>query len=144
MNTTTISNTEDIIDSREIIERIETLEDERDNYTATNKDGYQTMINADWEKDNPDEAAELAALRTLAEEAEDSPEWTYGEQLIRRSYFVEYIEQLIDDCYELPKEFKSGDWPFRHMKIDYEAAAQEAEQDYTSVDFDGVEYLIRA
>jgi hypothetical protein len=43
----------------------------------------------------------------------------------------------------MPKEMNSGQWPYRHMTIDYEAAANEAEQDYMTVDFDGVEYLIR-
>lgn len=32
----------------------------------------------------------------------------------------------------------------RHMTLDYEAAAQEAKQDYMELDFDGVAYLIRA
>lgn len=144
MKTThTIDNTEDILDSRDIIARIEELENERDDYTAPNKDGYQTMIGADWAADNPEDAAELAALQALAKEAECAPDWAYGETLIRRSYFVDYTEQLINDCYELPKEMNSGQWPFRHMTIDYEAAARELEHDYTSVDFDGVEYLIR-
>ena len=53
------------------------------------------------------------------------------------------VEELIDDCYELPKEFKSGEWPWRHMKIDFEAAAEEAKQDYTSVEFFGITYWIR-
>ena len=44
----------------------------------------------------------------------------------------------------MPKEMNSGQWPFRHITIDYEAAAREAEVDYRIVDFDGVEYLIRA
>lgn len=144
MKTThTIDNSEDIIDSRDVIARIEELENERDDYTAPNKDGYQTMIGADWAVDNPEDAAELAALQSLAKEAECAPDWSYGETLIRRSYFVDYTEQLINDCYELPKEMNSGQWPYRHMTIDYEAAARELEHDYTSVDFDGVEYLIR-
>lgn len=144
MHKTTIENTEDIIDSRDIIARIEELENERDDYTAPNKDGYQTMIGADWAADNPEDAAELAALQALAQEAEDSPDWIHGETLIRRSYFVDYIAELINDCYEMPKEMNSGQWPYRHMTMDYEAAANEAEQDYMSVDFDGVEYLIRS
>jgi hypothetical protein len=144
MHKTTIENTEDIIDSRDIIARIEELENERDDYTAPNKDGYQTMIGADWAADNPDDAKELRALRELAAEAESAPDWIYGEQLIRRSHFVDYTAQLIDECYEMPKDLNSGKWPFCHMKIDYEAAAEHLEQDYISVDFDGVEYLIRS
>lgn len=127
-----ISNMDDVIDSRDVIERIEELEA---------IDGIQDTIDNLIEDDD---AKELVSLRQLAEQAEGyAADWQYGEQLIRDSYFVDYIEQLIDDCYSMPKEFKSGDWPWRHMKIDYEAAAEEAKQDYTSVTFDGVTYWVR-
>lgn len=128
-----IENTEDLIDSRDIIARIEELETCLQDHTEDPNGGH-------W---SDEDAAELAALQALAEEAECAPDWSYGETLIRRSYFVDYTEQLINDCYELPKEVNSGQWPYRHMTIDYEAAARELEHDYTSVDFDGVEYLIR-
>lgn len=134
MKTTyTIENTEDIIDSRDIIARIEELETCLQDHAEDPNGGH-------W---SDEDAAELAALQALAKEAERAPDWSYGETLIRRSYFVDYTAQLIDDCYELPKEMNSGQWPYRHMSIDYEAAARELEHDYTSVDFDGVEYLIR-
>jgi hypothetical protein len=134
MKTThTIDNTEDLIDSRDIIARIEELETCLQDHAEDPNGGH-------W---SDEDAVELAALQALAKEAECAPDWSYGETLIRRSYFVDYTEQLINDCYELPKEMNSGQWPFRHMTIDYEAAARELEHDYTSVDFDGVEYLIR-
>jgi hypothetical protein len=123
MQTYEIDNSTDTIDSRDIIDRIEDLQDsERD----------------------MDEQRELNALLILAEQAQHSPDWLHGEVLIRRSYFVDYITDLIHDCYPMPKEMHSGQWPFRHITIDYEAAAREAEVDYMFVDFDGVEYLIRA
>lgn len=134
MHKTTIENTEDIIDSRDIISRIEELESCLEDHNSDPTGGH-------W---SDEDSAELAALQALAQEAEDSPDWIHGETLIRRSYFVDYIAELINDCYEMPKEMNSGQWPYRHMTIDYEAAANEAEQDYMSVDFDGVEYLIRS
>lgn len=91
-----------------------------------------------------DEQNELDALKALAEEASDSPDWNYGEALIREDAFTNYIEELINDCYEMPKEMNSGDWPYRHMSIDYDAAAEEAKADYMEVDFGGETYLIRA
>ena len=205
----TISNTDDVIDSRDVIERIEELEgmrqpwvvgwnmpgympdsdpssfetwedardylveeldrvcDETDdqddgdqyNRAARELEGlneeeefgrtigkYHWWINkADHEGLDADDHAELKALQALAEQGEtESRDWPHGETLIRRSYFVDYIEQLIDDCYEMPKQMHSGEWPYRHMTMDYEAAAKEAEQDYSSIDFDGEEYLIRS
>ena len=59
-------------------------------------------------------------------------------------YFTEYIKELIDDCYEMPKEINSGRWPYNHITVDYESAAEEAKQDYLSVDYDGATFWIKA
>ena len=169
----TISNTDNIIDSRGIIERIDELTGdfqalvddieaaETDEERGTAFDDLATWLIghteiapdlealdgitfddvSDWAES--DDAHELKALLALADEAECSPDWSYGETLIHEDYFTEYIEELINDCYELPKGFNFGDWPWCHMTIDYEAAADEAKQDYTEVNFDGATYYIR-
>lgn len=134
--TRTITNTDELIDSRDVIERIEELKG------ALDIDASEVLPGTSEEMQEMRD--ELSTLRKLAKDAEDSPDWQYGETLIRESYFTDYIEQLIDDCYEMPKELKSGGWPYRHMTIDYKAAAEEAKADYTEVDFDGITYLIRA
>ena len=116
---------EDIIDSRDILERIEELNEK---------------FPLDF-----DEHEEHAALLELAEKAEGSPGWRYGETLIRESYFEEYIEQLIDDCFpEVSKALSSSEWPMRHLKLDIEEAAREAQVDYFEVEYNGQTYLIRA
>ena len=51
-------------------DRLEELKDERDNYTAPNQDGHQTMIGADWATDNPNEAEELKQLQDQAGDCE--------------------------------------------------------------------------
>lgn len=134
-------NTDDIIDSRDVIARIEELESERDDYEH-DEDGNRTGL--DWSQDYPEGAEELRELTELAEECEGCSDWQYGETLIAEDHFTSYIEELIDDCYELPKEMKSGEWPWRHMSIDYDAAANEAKADYTEVSFAGRTYLIRS
>ena len=118
--TTTISNMDNTIDSRDIIERIEEL-------TSECEDSYLDY----------DDYMELCTLSDLAEECEGyASDWIYGEQLIRRSYFEQAMDEMVEGCYELPK-----DMPFwMSTKLDYNAL----EQDYTSVDYDGVEYLIRS
>lgn len=164
---TEISNQDNVIDSRDVIARIEELESERqtlideieeaeealgaidcDNEEEAYVGAEETLQDAkgalvEW--DASEEAEELAALKALEEEASSSPDWEYGETLIHEDYFTKYIEELIDDCYEMPKEMKyGGDWPWRHVVIDYEAAAEEAKNDYSKVDFDGTNYWIRA
>lgn len=94
-----------------------------------------------WEKENLDE---LNALKEICRQGEGYGDWAYGDLLINKSYFTDYIQELIDDCYEMPKDFNSDAWPWRHMKIDYEAAAEEAKHDYVEIDYDGTTYLFRA
>lgn len=118
----------DVIDSRDVIERIEELQGIRAEHA---EDEEQPDL-------SEEEAEELKALEALAEEASDSPDWKYGEALIRDSYFREYAEQLAEDIGAIPKD--TG-WPSRC--IDWEQAAQELQMDYFQVDFAGVGYWIR-
>ncbi len=120
--TTEISNSADIIDSRDVIARIEELRGD---------------VEADIADD--EEKAELAALEALAEEASGyAADWQYGEALIRDSYFKTYAEELADDIGAIDK---AANWPCNC--IDWDEAARQLKQDYTCVDFAGVEYWIR-
>jgi len=134
---TGINNTDDIIDSRDVIARIEELQEMR-----TAWDDWQTGENTEENTPDPfgeEEAEELAALEKLAEQGEScAPDWEHGETLIRDSYFQEYAEQLADDIGAIDK---SAGWPL--TCIDWEQAAQELQSDYTAIDFDGVTYWTR-
>lgn len=144
-------STTDVIDSRYVIDRIEELYDElHDSYSdyvlECEKEKYDGGSFEDWldlEDCDRDKKDEYLSLVNLAKQGEASPDWSYGETLIHEDYFTRYVEDIIDDCYEMPKEMGSGDWPWRHITIDYEAAAEEAKQDYFSVNFDGQTYWIR-
>lgn len=97
----------------------------------------QESVDPDEEIALPYSAQEYLALKKFADDA-----GTFDEA-IREDAFEDYIKDLINDAYEMPKEMKSGQWPYRHITIDYAAAADEARQDYYDVDFDGVTYLCR-
>lgn len=139
----TISNSDDLIDSRDVIERINELSETRDELlyqidAAEDKEETE-VAKADLEDwDNSDEGLELKMLLKLQEEAEGG-DWEYGEVLIRDSYFDQYARDLADDIGAIDRD---ANWPLNH--IDWEAAADELKQDYTCVDFDGVDYWIRS
>ena len=121
--TVKITNTDDLIDSREIIERIEELtEIEEDTEVAL----------------DIDEMSELATLRAFAEEAsENCDDWAYGVLLIRYSYMKEYAQECAEECgAPAPAE-----WPYRC--IDWDQATEEFQMDYNEVEFDGVTYFVR-
>lgn len=126
-----INNYADVIDSRDVIARIEYLEalgtpDEPE-------DGDNEFTGLDQA-----EADELQALRALAKEGEGAADWQYGETLIRDSYFEDYARELAEDIGAIPRD---AAWPA--YCIDWERAALELQVDYFTIDFDGVTYWVR-
>jgi hypothetical protein len=117
-----ITNTEDTLDTRDILERISWLDE---NETELDEDAVE----------------ELAVLQKLIEEVsyntDEEPE--YGIQLIRDTYFTDYAQELAENIGAISRSF---DWPLCH--IDWEAAADALKMDYTSIDFDGVGYWVRS
>lgn len=130
-----IDNTDDIIDSRDIIERIEELRQMRSEMLEEARE--TGCAKGTWE--TTEEAEELCALVALAKEAEpESSDWTHGATLIARSYFIEYVQDLLADIGDVPRNLP------HYIEIDWEATARNIEADYVTIDFDGVEYLIRS
>lgn len=141
MKTEEITNSQDVIDSRDVIARIEYLEGEQESLLhgqahVEDLNDEQRAIFQTWEDEY---GAELDSLRALAEEASGSPDWEYGETLIRESYFEDYARELADDIGAVDRDAK---WP--NTFIDWEAAANALKQDYTSVSFAGEDYWIRS
>lgn len=136
-----VSNSDDVIDSRDVIARIEeltaereALQDELDNATDDGKAERITL--AEWDADN---AEELAALIALQDEAEGyAADWHHGEILIRDSYFKDYAQELADDIGAVPKDLS---WPCNC--IDWDQAARDLRMDYSAVDFGGITYWVR-
>lgn len=154
-----ISNTDDIIDSRDVIARIEELTDERDSLqsdldeaqadldalTDADADAYalsQAAVtdarDAMTEWNESAEADELRILESLQSDAEGcASDWHCGSSLIRDSYFVEYCEEMVKDVGDLPQNIPP------YLVIDWEKTADNLRVDYTSVDFDDIEYWVR-
>ena len=116
-----ISNTQDIIDSRDILERIKELESLEDEIEEEDKE-------------------ELTKLKALIEELRDSggdsPE--DGITLIHEDYFEDYAQELAEDIGAIGKD---NQWPL-HC-IDWDRAANELKVDYSEVEFDGQTYYYR-
>ena len=159
MSRNTPTNTDDVINSRDIIARIDELQSERDALendrdelrAALNviddedsreyreaEEAYDTAYITLTEWDNSDEADELRALTALADEGSNSSDdWTYGATLIHADYFETYAEELCKDIGDLPQNIPD------YIVIDWEATAENLKVDYTEVDFDGETYWVR-
>ena len=141
--TRTIDNTQDVLDSRDVIERLEELQGERQDLLDIFNDceeGSEERQDADqalkdWDEDNGEE---LASLRQLNEEGEQVAEdWIHGATLVRESYWVEFVEEDLKELGYLPKDLPH--W----IEIDWERTAENVRQDYSTVDFGGVDYYVR-
>ena len=152
---------DDIIDTRDIIARIEELEVEREQLhdhvdaceeAYSHHDGDDTRSTPEWddlkearaqlqEWRQSEEAAELAQLVALMEELKGyggDEQWRgdwYPLTLIRDSYFEQYMDQLIDDIGDIPRDLPA----YVRVELDYTML----QQDYTSVEIDGVDYWYR-
>jgi hypothetical protein len=123
--------TADIIDVRDIIERIEELESSAEAHEDEPEGGH-------W---SDEDAAELAGLMALMDEMKGyggDEQWRgdwYPVTLIRSSYFNEAMDELVHDCYDVPKNLPS----FMTITLDYAAL----QMDYTSIDIEGCTYWYR-
>jgi len=116
---TDFNNRSDIIDSRDINERIEELE----------------LLEDDKDFDDEDKE-ELGTLREMADSGRE--DWEYGVTLINENYFEEYAQELAEDIGAIKDDIG---WPCNC--IDWEQAANELRVDYTEIDFNGNAYLVR-
>ncbi len=151
-----VDNNEDIMDSRNVIERLAELEEAARECPNCEGSGLECCTGfactkctgEDCDKcdgegtleDTPgDISEELTHLRAFVAECENCAEdWEHGTTIIRDGYFETYAEQLADDIGAVDA---NANWPSTH--IDWEAAAEELKQDYSEVTFDDVAYQLR-
>ena len=148
-----VSNSADVLDSRDIIARIEELEELEaayatakeafeglgDDATADDTDEAERALQAAEEGFDEDAQEELKSLRELEEQAEGySGDWRHGATLIRDSYFKTYAQELAEDIGAINRD---AAWP--NSCIDWEQAADELKADYTAVEFGDVTYWVR-
>ena len=145
---------DDVVDSRDVEERIEELEQERDDLIDIMDEASEVMGDAEpedkaqaqtdyneavealreWEAD--DAGQELEALKAFRDEVSNS-EWTYGLTLISEDYWVEYAEELCKDIGAIPADVPS------YIEIDWEATAENLKVDYSQADINGNTYYYR-
>jgi hypothetical protein len=133
VTTEAITGNESVLDSRDIIARIEHLKEE---FTVDLDDSSDVdrMSNFDFE-----EIKELAQLLALQAEAEGyAPDWQHGCTLVHEDHFTEYAQEM---AYDIGAISKDATWPACH--IDWEAAAEALKVDYTEVEFGTQTYLVR-
>ena len=133
----TVDLSADIIDVRDIIDRVEELESSIQDYE--NEDGDLELHD-----EHISQKEELEELRGVLSELagyggdeEFEGDW-YPGQLIAESYFQEYAQDLAEDCGMVDT---SARWPM--TCIDWKQAACELQMDYTYILIHGSTYWYR-
>lgn len=172
-----ISNTADYLDVRDIIERFEELEGERNDLHETQEEARAAVADAqgeleecpheadepsetlyttrdaalkvfdaarnaldDWDEENAEEFKSLKALLGELEGNGGDHQWKgewYPVTLIRDSYFVEAMQELVQDIGDLPKNIPA------YLEIDWDKTADNLRADYSSAEYDGVTFWFR-
>jgi len=156
-----ITNSADIIEGRDVSDRIDYLEGERNTLESAVIEAQEALSEAEsaWiAGDEPEACFDATEFNEAVEEASQAlKEWDESEEaeelkklkalyddisrdstLIRESYFEDYAQQLADDLGYTSSKMQ---WPY--TCIDWEKAARELQSDYSCVDFDGVTYYTR-
>lgn len=93
-------------------------------------DEIDTLYRERWEV-IVDELGELSDLRS------EIPEWYDGNALILESYWIDYVQDLLEDCGDLPRDIP---W---YIVIDWEATAENIAVDYSTCEYQGNTYYYR-
>ena len=136
-----ISNYDDVIYSRDIIERIEELESQLETEHGEQETAlsFEYWLQNENNSSTPDDVEEYNTLKALAEECKQyNSDWKYGETLIRYSYAEDYCQEELEDCGYIPRDLP---W---WIVINWEETTENWLQDYTEVEFDDVTYYIRS
>jgi len=135
---------DDILYVRDIIARVEHLRELRDSLTDDDQPETLQPGTITRREDVEAEMEELTRLESLLSDLEGGggdEEWEgswYPVTLIRDSYFEDYARDFAEDIGAISQNMA---WPCCH--IDWAAAAESLQMDYSSVEFDGTTYWYR-
>ena len=131
------TTTQDIIDSRDIVEYISEQTDHIEELREDAEDDDEMVA---MEIDSIEK--EIAMWQDFIEEAEQytGDKASDGFQCINENHFTQYAEELAEECGYIDRN-KTMDWPFCH--IDWEAAAEALKIDYTEIEIDGETFYVR-
>lgn len=137
-------DTRDLIEERETLQQ--TLLDEFNDRFSADLDYFEEIEEYDSEDFDPKELESFKEefeheFYTISEidrlEREGIDDFNYGAYLIPEEGFVDYVQELLEDCGYISKDFPS--W----IEIDWDSTAENVKVDYMEVSYKGNTYLVR-
>lgn len=157
----------DIVDTRDIISRIEELDDELSELQDEIEDLESDVEGVEFSKRHTDDIDQIQSyddnIAELNEKIKDKknyilntlqPELDHlnetiddvgseairGVTLIHEDYFTDYVKDMLLDCGDIPQDLP---W-YIEDAIDWDRVATTLRQDYVSTTYDGEDYLFRS
>jgi hypothetical protein len=127
---TTLDLTADIIDIRDIIARIEELAEDLTTYSA------ETRAHPEWAEEHAALCTIMRDLKGCGGDEQWEGDW-YPVTLIADGYFTEYVQELLEDCGDIPKNLPD------YIVIDWEQTARIIRTDYSAIEIRGSAYWYR-
>jgi len=133
---------DDVFDIRDVIERREELQAEREDLENSDlPENHKQKALTAW--DGSEEGLELKAILDFMEKVKGNggdEQWEgdwYPVTFINESYFPDYTEELVKDCCDLPRDIPG------YIAIDWNKTAGNIKVDYTSVEIGTDTYWYR-
>lgn len=120
-----ISEYADLLDTRDIIERIEWLESDE----AKDTDTYEAKEIEEFAQELTDLMAFMDEMKGYGGDEQWRGDW-YPLTLIADNYFEQYAQELAEEIGDISSEIR---WPY--TCIDWEKAARELQVDYSEYTF---------
>jgi len=143
---TVLDHMDDILQMTDIIEAFEELETERETLSDTLEEAETDQEKAEAQKeldtwDASESGVNFKLLTDLMDELNGNGgdeqfrgDW-FPSHLIRYSYFESYMDEMLEDCGDIPKDLPC----YLSITVDYKALAM----DYSTVEINGIEYMYR-
>lgn len=137
------------LDSRDLIEERDELKEQVLNSFNETFPQYETQSFEDirfeeeeidsWKEGFQDEINEITCIDDLENEVSSS-KWDHGITFISKGDFEDYCEEMVSDIGDLPSTLPN----YIKNNINWEGVADDLKQDYSEVEFRGVNYLYRS
>lgn len=143
-----------VFDSRDLAERLNELEGERESLEQDVTDAEDEIADDDSDEDMATRQSNLVAAQEALGEFDDESgdelrilqklrdeigsEFDHGETIISESKWPEYVQELCEDIGDIPRDMPS------YIVIDWDATGENLKVDYGEIEIGGETYFFRS
>ena len=144
MKNVEIDYSSDVLDSRNLDERLDyltSIKDTRLDWMDAKREAMSDEEIEELEDNEPKEFddAMKEELEALEEAKDEIPEWRDGNTLVNMDYWAQYCKELVRDVGDMPKGLPS----YIEDNIDWDGVADDLSHDYSTIEIMGNMFYYR-